>query len=118
MRISIVIDCADTGRLAEFWAAALRYRPAGALAQYRVLVPADGANGPNLVLQQTDDPRLGKNRLHLDLHGGPIEAEVARLQALGATTDGDVVELDAIRWVVMQDPEGNEFCVVNAPEGP
>ena len=64
------------------------------------------------------EPKSAKNRLHLDLdHDGSfdVEAEVQRLEALGATRRSDyITELGGDGgWVVMADPEGNEFCVCN-----
>jgi hypothetical protein len=115
MRISIALDCTDPDCLAEFWAAALHYEPAGELEQYRVIAPAAGVDGPVFILQQVDEPRAGKNRMHIDLHGGAVEPEVERLVGLGATTEGEIISIGPIRWQVMHDPEGNEFCVAWSP---
>ena len=69
--------------------------------------------GPNLLFQVVPEPKRVKNRVHLDL--GPTERtrdqEVARLEAAGATVVGDHRNPDGTGWVVMADPEGNEFCV-------
>jgi len=55
---------------------------------------------------------VGKNRLHLDVYAPDIGAEAARLEELGARqVSSEVVDEDGERWVVMVDPEGNEFCV-------
>jgi hypothetical protein len=56
-------------------------------------------------------PKTVKNRVHLDLRGESMAAEVARLTALGATFIAERTLGDALRWTVMADPEGNEFCV-------
>jgi hypothetical protein len=137
----VVIDCADPARLAEFWAAALGYTvqdPPAGFGTWQEFLAAQGipesewnsANavvdpdqrGPRLYFQRVPEPKTVKNRLHLDLNVGggvatPIEsrrarvdAEVQRLQELGATQ----LRADDQRgeyWVVMQDPEANEFCV-------
>jgi hypothetical protein len=68
--------------------------------------------GRRLLFQRVPEPKTGKNRLHLDLHPGEgrREAEVARLRALGASVLREVRE-PAGQWVLMADPEGNEFCV-------
>jgi hypothetical protein len=68
--------------------------------------------GRRLLFQRVPEPKTTKNRLHLDLHPGPDhrEAEVARLTTLGASVLRRVTE-PAGAWVVMTDPEGNEFCV-------
>jgi hypothetical protein len=79
--------------------------------------------GPRVYFQQMDTPKLGKNRLHIDINasGGmrvPLEerkrqvnAEVARLVGLGATKDHELDEGTGEYCVIMLDPEGNEFCV-------
>jgi predicted enzyme related to lactoylglutathione lyase len=119
MRVGVVIDSQDPQVLAAFWEQALRYRRAGELAGYVVLAPSADDAGPGrpvLVLQRVDEPRTGKNRLHLDLHSDDVPAEVTRLTALGAQpSGGPVTELLAsagIWWQVMSDPQGNEFCLV------
>ncbi|MFG2782761.1 VOC family protein [Streptomyces prunicolor] len=68
--------------------------------------------GRRLLFQRVPEPKTTKNRLHLDLHPGPDnrEAEVERLTGLGASVLRRVTE-PAGAWVVMTDPEGNEFCV-------
>ncbi|MFE4357311.1 VOC family protein [Kitasatospora sp. NPDC056800] len=73
---------------------------------------SDTGLGRRVLFQAVPEPRQGKNRLHLDVHPGPGEREatVARLTALGATTLRHVDEPGGA-WTVMQDPEGNEFCV-------
>jgi hypothetical protein len=66
-----------------------------------------------LVLSRTDDPRRGKLPLHLDVSpaGSDQETELARLLALGARP-ADVGQDGTESWVVLQDPEGNEFCLL------
>ncbi|MFJ5776590.1 VOC family protein [Streptomyces sp. NPDC093094] len=68
--------------------------------------------GRRLLFQRVPEAKTGKNRLHLDLHPGEDrrESEVARLTALGASVLREVKEPSG-QWVVMADPEGNEFCV-------
>lgn len=68
--------------------------------------------GRRLLFQRVPEPKTVKNRLHLDLHAGPErrEAEVARMEGLGASVLRQVKEPGG-EWVVMTDPEGNEFCV-------
>ena len=80
-----------------------------------VLVDPDG-NGPRLYLQRVPEPKHAKNRVHLDIQVPADErrAEVERLVALGAVSGDehtmDPNDSDAF-WIVMQDPEGNEFCI-------
>jgi predicted enzyme related to lactoylglutathione lyase len=80
-----------------------------------VLVDADGTQ-PKLLLQRVDEPKAGKNRMHFDIETPAVDAEVARLEKLGATCLVDAIEEHGTRWVVMADPEGNEFCVCNGGE--
>jgi predicted enzyme related to lactoylglutathione lyase len=113
--LAIVIDAADPDRLRDFWVAAMRYRPYGSAGQYRSAVPVEGSIGPKLVFQQVDDPQTDtKNRLHIDIVvGNEIEAEVDRLVMLGARPLTDLIVEVGTSWIVMADPEGNEFCLVH-----
>jgi predicted enzyme related to lactoylglutathione lyase len=112
VRLVFVLDCGDPDALADFWTAALHYRRSHRVGPYLVLVPV-GWDIPELLLQQVPEPKVGKNRAHFDLRAPGIEAEVTRLCSLGATMMTEVpVEEDGVRWVVMADPDGNEFCVV------
>jgi hypothetical protein len=139
--IQVTFDCADPGALSKFWAETLHYvlhpPPEGfdsweaALESWGVpkedwnsasaVIDPDG-KGPRLFFQRVPEPKAVKNRVHLDLHvsAGPsasaeerkvdIEPETERLVALGA----ERVEARQERneyFVVMRDPEGNEFCV-------
>jgi predicted enzyme related to lactoylglutathione lyase len=117
MHIAVVLDCADPERLARFWAEALGYRQQRLEEPYLMLLPAQRGAGPVLALQRVPEPKVGKNRMHIDLHVEDVEGEVARLVALGATRrSGALVEV-GFRWVVLGDPEGNEFCVVGRSGG-
>jgi predicted enzyme related to lactoylglutathione lyase len=108
-KLSLVIDCAEPDKLAGFWAPALGYQNLGAFGEY-VALAADGA--PLLLLQRVSEPKQGKNRMHLDIKVPDVEAEVGRLVALGAKRVSDSpMEEHGAQWVVMNDPEGNEFCV-------
>jgi hypothetical protein len=139
--IQVVIDCEDPDRVATFWASALGYKlqdPPDGYATWEefltaVGVPEDQWNnasavvdpdghGPRIYFQRVPEGKTVKNRVHMDLNVGggsstPIEerkkrvaAEVERLKAEGATVFRPVEERDEY-WVVMQDPEGNEFCL-------
>ena len=126
MRISVVLDCRDPETLVEFWSAAMGYRPAGSLPGFVVLTPAEGEpDGPVLILQQVDEPKTGKNRMHIDIHP-PLDLGVptlvARLEALGGRRLGepvtDLLDEAGIWWQVMRDPEGNELDIVADPGHP
>jgi hypothetical protein len=138
--VQVVIDCSDPEQLAEFWAAALGYviqpPPEGyesweqLLAEIGVprsewgaasaVVDPDGV-GPRIFLQRVPEPKVGKNRVHVDLNVGRremsdderrqlVDERVRRLVDAGASVLRDAEERGE-RWVVMADPEGNEFCV-------
>jgi predicted enzyme related to lactoylglutathione lyase len=109
--IGLVLDCSDAERLAEFWAPALGYVTLGAAGSYVVLLP-DGKPGPKLLLQQVPEAKTVKNRMHLDFEAADIEAEARRLEALGARrVSDDHIHEHGTTWIIMNDPEGNEFCV-------
>ncbi len=110
-QLELVLDCADPDRLAAFWSAALGYERFGAAENYRSIVDPDGVS-PKLILQGVHEPKTVKNRLHLDIQIDDIEAEAARLVELGATRlAAEPFVEHGTSWIVMADPEGNEFCV-------
>ena len=139
-RAPVTFDCADPNRLASFWAEALGYilqppppgfetweafgeqmgMPADARDAIAAAVDPEGA-GPRLLFLRVPEGKAGKNRVHLDLHvvapGMPMDerrsalaARTGELKALGATEVGPVEEYGQY-WIVMADPEGNEFCI-------
>ena len=112
--ISLVLDCRDPQTLAKFWAPALDYVDVGSVENYTLLIPgADG--GPRLLLQRVAEDKAAKNRMHLDIHVKDIEAEASRLEGLGAQrSTGAPMSEHGHAWVLMTDPEGNEFCVCDA----
>ena len=115
----ITIDCIDPRRVAEFWAAALEWKITESDDVEVVIELLDGSPEvgriPDILFLKNPDKKQVKNRLHLDLRPLDQDAEVARLEALGATRieigQSDYAETT---WVVMADPEGNEFCVLRA----
>jgi predicted enzyme related to lactoylglutathione lyase len=113
-QLGLVLDCADPERLAEFWAPALGYVSLGTAGAYVALYP-DGTPGPKLLLQRVDEPKTVKNRMHFDIEVPDIHAEAERLVALGATkvSEGPCSEHGST-WLLMTDPDGNEFCVCDA----
>jgi predicted enzyme related to lactoylglutathione lyase len=106
----LTLDVDDLDLQTAFWCGALGYEPRGDAGQFRAISDATGA-GPRMLLQRVDDVKVGKNRLHIDIHVADVEAEAARLEGLGATITGRVAE-HGLQWVVLADPEGNEFCIV------
>ncbi len=112
----VCIDAVDPEPVADFWEGALGWRRTHAEPDEIVLEPPAGSpedgTCPDLLVLRVPERKTVKNRLHLDLRPDDQAAEVARLEALGATRvsvgQGDVT------WVVMADPGGNEFCVLRA----
>ena len=111
---SIVLRVDDLRRQTEFWAAALDYVPREESSDDFVLLrPRDGV-GPNLSLDMVHSTLQVPPRIHLDLYAEDQAAEVRRLVALGATeVHWDKRPADA-DYVILADPEGNRFCVVDA----
>ena len=111
---SIVIRVDDLRRQTEFWTAALGYVPRAENDDDFVLLrPKDGI-GPNLSLDRVRSTVQVPPRIHLDLYATDQAAEVQRLIALGATeVHWDKRPPDA-DYVILADPEGNRFCVVDA----
>jgi predicted enzyme related to lactoylglutathione lyase len=110
-RFGLVLDCADPGLLAGFWAEALGYANVGSAGAYVALYPRHGS-GPKLLLQRVAEPKSSKNRMHLDIEAADIHGEADRLTALGArhVSEGPCSEHGST-WILMADPEGNEFCI-------
>ena len=108
---SVTFDAADALALARFWAAALGSDVDEDSTADKAFIEAPGWGGPNLWFNRVPEPKTAKNRVHFDLRApGPLAAEVARLERLGATVTGRHPDL-----TVMADPEGNEFCVEPGP---
>jgi predicted enzyme related to lactoylglutathione lyase len=137
----VTIDCADPDRLASFWAEVLGYKiqdPPAGFATWPEFLTARGVpesewnsasalvdpdeKGARIFFERVPEPKGVKNRLHLDVNVGggistPLEerrqrvdAEVKRIVALGASVVGPV-EKHGEYWIVLRDPEGNEFCI-------
>jgi catechol 2,3-dioxygenase-like lactoylglutathione lyase family enzyme len=120
---SVVVDCSDVAAQAAWWAEVLGWQTAHQAADEVVIVPPHALTkrdqipveeqGPGLVFVSVPEGKTVKNRLHLDLAPRSTDdhlAEVERLIGLGATRV-DVGQQDA-PWIVLADPEGNEFCVL------
>ncbi len=127
---SIVVDSMDVAAQARWWAEALDWRIAYEAEDEAVIVPPRALEerakdipldeqGPGLVFVTVPEGKSVKNRLHLDLAPGPDDdqaAEVARLEEMGAKRVNVGQDESVVKWVVMADPEGNEFCVLT-PRG-
>ena len=110
----VVIDSADPIALGRWWAEALGWVVVGEYDDELEIRPAPDRL-PGLLFGVVPEAKAGKNRLHLDFRPADQDAEVERLLALGAR-HADVGQRD-VRWVVLADPEGNEFCVLSSRNG-
>jgi hypothetical protein len=140
-KLQVVFDCRDPDGLAKFYANALHYKlqdPPSGYPSWTAFLQAQGVpevewnsasaildpegKGPRVYFQQMDTPKLGKNRLHIDISasGGlqvplnerkrQVNEEVERLVGIGATKHHELEEMGEY-CVIMLDPEGNEFCI-------
>jgi catechol 2,3-dioxygenase-like lactoylglutathione lyase family enzyme len=117
--IGVTIDCSDLDRAARFWCAALGFEDRGSDpdGRFRTLFGPRRQRGLHHVsLQRVPEAKTGKNRVHLDLYVPGLDAEVERLYLLGAliVRRAEVPE-GQYRTVVMADPDGNEFCLIEMP---
>lgn len=108
---SIVIACREFDRMLAFWQRALRYVPREPPAEGWVVLRDPDGRGPNVSLNRVTKTRTARSRLHLDLYTGDQAAEVERLIALGAARYPWRYRPGA-DFVVLEDPDGNLFCVV------
>ncbi len=107
----VIVDAADPGALGRWWARALGWVVVNDDPEEFEIRPAPDRT-PGLLFSRVPEHKTLKNRLHLDFRPEDQQAEVARLLGLGAT-HADVGQGDET-WVVLADPEGNEFCVLRA----
>jgi len=111
---TITMDAHDPAALAEFWHHVLDYRVTVTTAEEVVIEPMGDTPGSAILFGAAPDEKVVKNRLHFDLAPDDQAAEVERLLALGARhTD---IGQGEVPWVVLADPEGNEFCVLTPRE--
>ena len=105
----IIIDCSDPVRLASFWAHVLGRTVEGNKGPYVWLSRVSGAVGVGF--QKVAEPKVGKNRVHLDISVRDVVAAKTQIEALGGRR---VAGYERGGFLVMADPEGNEFCLVPA----
>lgn len=114
---ALSIDSTDPAVPASFWEKALGWRRTFQDGDEIVLEPPAGSPqdgiSPDLLFARVPERKEVKNRLHLDLRPDDQAAEVKRLEALGATRVS-VGQGPEVTWVVMADPDGNEFCILRA----
>jgi predicted enzyme related to lactoylglutathione lyase len=106
---NIVIDCTDAESLSRFWSTFMGFETRWSNNTYTFMLHPDGRR-PGMVLQIVPEIATEKNRIHFDLEVEDVEFAAQRAQELGATFVHRVEE-EGIAWTVMQDPEGNYFCI-------
>jgi predicted enzyme related to lactoylglutathione lyase len=111
---TVIIDGRDPAALSRWWAEVLDWQVVFETPD-EVVIAKDQDTYPGLIFGLVPEAKTVKNRLHIDLAPDDRDAEVERLIALGATR-ADVGQGDQT-WVVLADPEGNEFCVLSSREG-
>jgi predicted enzyme related to lactoylglutathione lyase len=107
----VTVDCVDPRRVARFWSALLE-REEGPSQDGWVYLGERTDVLPRLVFQPVSEPKRGKTRIHLDVSVDDITAGIKEVIALGGSLTGERHDYDAGVVVVMADPEGNEFCLV------
>jgi len=118
---TVTIDAVNPAALADFWSAALGWgqridEDGDIWIEPDVSHPEFNRSRP-LLITRVPEAKQGKNRFHLDLVPDDHEREVERLEALGATRPS-IGQIGVESWVVLADPEGNEFCVLDEPDLP
>jgi hypothetical protein len=118
---TVTIDAVDPDLLAAFWCAALGWAQRVDEDGDVWIEPDDGHPDAGtvrpLLIVRVPEEKSGKNRFHLDLVPDDHEREVERLEALGARRT-DVGQRGTESWVVLADPEGNEFCILDEADQP
>jgi catechol-2,3-dioxygenase len=111
--VAIAIDCVDAPALARFWADVLGRQVAeDSTSEHVILLAGDGdTNWPLITFNTVPEPKIVKNRVHLDLISDTFDAETERLLSLGAHRLRDV-QRDKSRWTTFADIEGNEFDLI------
>jgi catechol 2,3-dioxygenase-like lactoylglutathione lyase family enzyme len=111
---TVVVNVQDMARAVDFWCAALGYQPREAEwdPEFMMLIDPDGSGLP-VSLQLAAAAPTEPVRLHLDLYTSEQQRQVARLVALGATEVTDWPYPPDADFVVLRDPDGNEFCIID-----
>ncbi|MDR7233443.1 VOC family protein [Agrococcus sp. BE272] len=114
---SVVIRCADVDLQLRFWTEALDYEPRLPMDDDFALLRPRSGPGTNVSLDAAPSERTLPPRIHLDLYADDQAAEVARLERLGAQRVHWPKRPADADYVIMQDPEGNRFCVIDTRQG-
>lgn len=114
VRIEFTLDCSDLDRMTKFWRDAAGFVVDGVIEDRYVSLRGHHVT---LTLQRVDEPKIVKNRMHLDLLVDDLDSELRRLEELGARRLSPAANEEfGQTWFVLADPEGNEFCVAKAPK--
>jgi hypothetical protein len=113
---NVTFDCREPRALARFWSAVTGYTVADERDDFARLSAPDRRGVRHILFFRVPEPKTAKNRMHVDLATRDPETEIERLRGLGATLVDDAAAPqwrtgNGTRWVVMRDPEGNEFCL-------
>jgi len=109
----VTVDCGDPERLAAFWGTLLRREPGDEMdGEGWATIGSRGDAQPRLTFQHVPEPKAGKVRLHLDVEVDDIGVGIAEVEGLGGAWTGERHDYDEGVVVVMTDPEGHEFCLV------
>ena len=119
---NVTFDARDPRLLGRFWSRVTGYAVVDERDDFVRLQAPDELGVRLILFLRVEDPTPGKNRVHVDLAAGQPQEEIDRLLRLGASLADERVdgqphwrEANGIRWVVLRDPEGNEFCVGDVP---
>ena len=107
---NVTFDAADPRRLASFWSQVTGYEPVMEREDFVALQAPDKRGIRRILFFEVPEPKVVKNRMHVDLAARNPDEEIDRLVSLGATTV-EQREGNGTSWTVMLDPEGNEFCI-------
>jgi predicted enzyme related to lactoylglutathione lyase len=111
--VHITVDCGDAASLAAFWGTALDLEVDPRASAELATLAGRGEGDAGWLFFRVPEGKTAKNRLHLDFRTDDLDAETARLVELGAAVVHEKREWGA-HWRTLTDPEGNEFCVVEA----
>ena len=109
------LDACDVQALSEFWRDAAGYEIEQNEYPYWSMLVSKDSSTPRIIIVQVPESKSDKNRLHIEFDVEDLELEVDRLVALGAHRVAKH-EFGNTHWIVMQDPEGNEFCLLKEHE--
>ena len=108
----LTMDASDVESLAQFWCSATDYKVADSYYPVLAVLAADKPDYPRLLILQVPEAKVAKNRLHMEFHTDDLSSEAERIVGLGGTLVAER-EYETTHWIVMRDPEGNEFCLVH-----